>query len=89
MKKVGAIKNHCFKRSEYEIVLILSNKYSISKLCSFMGLSKSGFYDFKRRLFNPSQKEINRKKILNCLLNIIINILVMAIDGLMRRFYLI
>ena len=47
-------------QKEYEVILELSNKYSINALCKEMCINRSGFYKWLGRRNKPSQKEINR-----------------------------
>ena len=48
-------------RREYEIINEYKNKYSIVSLCNYMKVSKSGYYKWKYRQENPSDKEISRQ----------------------------
>lgn len=49
-----------FLQKEYEVILKLSNKYSINALCKEMSINRSGFYKWLGRRSNPSQRELSR-----------------------------
>ena len=51
-----------FKGEEFEIVDLLSRDYAIRDICSLMGVSRSGYYKWKRR--PPSRRDINREKMI-------------------------
>ena len=37
------------KLEEYEVIDTLSRKYNIKELCRFMGVSRSGYYKWKKK----------------------------------------
>ena len=47
---------------EFEIVDLLSRDYAIRDICGLMGVSRSGYYKWKRR--PPSRRDINREKMI-------------------------
>lgn len=48
-------------RCEYQIIEYFSKDYSISYLCKLLNVSKSVYYKWKYRKYNPSLKEITRQ----------------------------
>ena len=48
------------KQREFEIVLSLSDEYSVSSLCKVMNISKSGFYKWKNNKDKLNRWELNR-----------------------------
>ena len=48
-------------RQEYKMVDEYKEKYSITLLCNYMSISRSGYYKWKYREKYPSLKEITRK----------------------------
>ena len=51
-----------FKREEFEIVDILCREYSVKALCEVMGISRSGYYKWKKR--GKSDRDIQRRELI-------------------------
>nr|MBQ4456221.1 IS3 family transposase [Clostridia bacterium] len=51
-----------FKTEEFEIVELLSRDYDVKDLCSIMGVSRSGYYKWKKR--EPSERDLNRENMI-------------------------
>lgn len=43
----------------------LSGKYPVKRICRVMGINRSGFYKWKDRISNPSQKMVSRANNIN------------------------
>ncbi len=46
-------KIHSFKSLEFEVILQLSAKVNVKLLCEYVGVSRSGFYKWKKNRLNP------------------------------------
>jgi len=53
---------HSFKAEEFEIVELLSRDYEVQKLCSLMGVSRSGYYKWKKR--DKSARDLRREEVI-------------------------
>ena len=53
---------HSFKAEEFEIVELLSRDYEIQELCSLMGVSRSGYYKWKKR--DKSARDLKREEVI-------------------------
>lgn len=51
-----------FKVEEFGITDLLSRDYDVKELCSLMGISRFGYYKWKKR--DPSERDISREKII-------------------------
>ncbi len=45
-----------YKQQEFEIIMELAPDFGVSKLCEIMGVSRSGFYKWRKTLNNPAQR---------------------------------
>ena len=52
-----------FKAEEFEIVELLSRDYPIKDVCAIMGVSRAGFYKWRKR--GKSTRAIDREKLLS------------------------
>ena len=48
-----------FKNEEFKIVDMLSRDFAITDICAMMGVSRAGYYKWKRR--DPSTRDLNRE----------------------------
>ena len=53
---------HSFKAEEFEIVELLSRDYEVQELCSLMGVSRSGYYKWKKR--DKSTRDLKREEVI-------------------------
>ena len=53
---------HSFKAEEFEIVELLSRDYEIQELCSLMGVSRSGYYKWKKR--DKGARDLKREEVI-------------------------
>ena len=51
-----------FKAEEFEIVELLSRDYEVQELCSLMGVSRSGYYKWKKR--DKSTRDLKREEVI-------------------------
>ena len=51
---------------KYMVIYRHKNKYSISEMCRFLSVSRSGYYDFVKRMDIPSKDLPLAKKIIEC-----------------------
>ena len=53
---------HSFKAEEFEIVELLSRDYEVQELCSLMGVSRSGYYKWRKR--DKSTRYLRREEVI-------------------------
>lgn len=53
---------HSFKAKEFEIVELLPRDYEVQELCSLMGVSRSGYYKWKKR--DKSTRDLKREEVI-------------------------
>lgn len=53
---------HSFKAEEFEIVELLSRDYDVQDLCQLMGVSRSGYYKWKKR--DKSRRDMKREEVI-------------------------
>lgn len=53
---------HSFKAEEFEIVELLSRDYEVQELCSLMGVSRSGYYKWRKR--DKSTRDLRREEVI-------------------------
>lgn len=53
---------HSFKAEEFEIVELLSRDYKVQELCSLMGVSRSGYYKWRKR--DKSTRDLRREEVI-------------------------
>ena len=68
-----------FKGEEFEIVDLLSRDYAIHDICKLMGVSRAGYWKWKKR--SPSKRNINRKKMIELVRTVHENYRTTDIDG--------
>ena len=51
---------------KYSVIYRHRNEYSVSVMCKFFGVSRSGYYDFVKRLRQPENDAELAKKIQEC-----------------------
>lgn len=51
-----------FKTEEFEIIELLSRDYDVQDLCALMGVSRSGYYKWKKR--DKSKRDIKREELI-------------------------
>lgn len=54
---------YSFKSEEFEIVEQLSRDYDVQELCALMGVSRSGYYKWKRR--EKSDRDLKREEMIS------------------------
>ena len=69
-----------FLQKECEVILELSDKYSVLSLCNEMNINRSGFYKWIERRQHPSKRALDRNYACN-LFEQYLNILLMVIVG--------
>lgn len=50
-----------FRESEFEIAYVLSSEFPVMRVCAAMDINRSGFYKWRRRMLNPSEKRRKRE----------------------------
>ena len=51
---------------KYKVIYRHSEKYSISEMCQFFGVSRSGYYGYVKRMENPAKDLPLAEKIREC-----------------------
>ena len=52
--------------AKYRVIYRYSEKYSVKFMCKFFNVSRSGYYDFVKRMDKPDRDEIIAKQIAEC-----------------------
>lgn len=51
---------------KYAVIYRHKDKYPVCKMCRFLGVSKSGYYDFIKRMDKPHRDEALAREIAEC-----------------------